>query len=139
MPNQDSKMKTKKKIKKNESATIYIRGIVANSDAFYTVSAKQFFVGLTQLGRPLNIDLRLKDSHKLDTYHVNQSDLDNFRLYGIHTTLVGYIYKSTYRIHYSLYHTIQNILHMVDKYNLDIIKANLRIKELVPVEVKRVC
>ena len=132
MLNQDLKMK-------NKSATIYIRGIVADNETFYVVSAKQFFLALVQLNQTIEIDLRLKETHGLETYHIDRSQLDNVRYHGIYTTLLGYFHNSTYHIHYILYNIIENLLTVVDKYNLGTIKANLKVKEFVPTKVRRVC
>lgn len=124
---------------KIKRSNVLIRGIVGDNKTFYTVSAKQFFLALTQVDQIVEVDSRMKNTHGLETYHVSKNKLSEVRGLGINTTLLGYFYNSNYHVHYILYNMIDNLLTVVDRYELSTIKANLKVREFIPTKVKKLC
>lgn len=131
------KAKCQKRSKTKESATICIGGIINSHEAFRDVTPNQFFAALAHLGLPIEKDSRLKSAKGLETYYVPKDCLEHLRDYGIWTPLVGYLHYKQYSVHYAVYQIIKGITKDVDKYDIEIIKQNLNITELIPIKVKR--
>lgn len=125
---------------KSEEHEVLLKGITSPfRNNYRIVTPKEFFLALVQVGQPIDIDCRLKDTHKLETYNINPDMLKDLRSYGIKTVMIGYYYRSKYYIHPSLHSIISGITHVIDRYSLECIKANLKIREFVPKKVRRVC
>ncbi len=131
--------KVRKNQRPKESATIYIDGIVTANLIHWPVTEKQFFLGLLQFSAGINIDSRLKSTHELETYHIDDEELNDFRECGIRVKLIGYAYHSNYYMHHVVYNHIRDIMDLADTYPLNVIKENLKVKEFIPTKVKRIC
>ena len=125
------------KFKEKQTADICICGITNSHEAFVDVSEKKFFSALAHLGLDIEKDSRLKGIKNIEMYYVPKEYLEELRTYGIWTQLVGYLHYKQYSVHYVIYQTIENILQEIDNYDLETIKKNLNIKELIPTQVKR--
>lgn len=126
-----------RKKKTKQSAQIYIGGIINSHEAFIDVTPKQFYSGLAHLGLPVEKDSRLKSIKGLESYYVPHECLEDIRPYGIWTTLIGYIHYKQHSLHYTIYQIIEPILKEIENYDLETIKQNMDIKELIPIKVKR--